>query len=135
MSDYAPEHRAGGDREEPIVGDAPPRERILFSNNAYDILKWVAQVLLPALALFYISVAPYWGLPRQEEVAGTVVALDLLLGTLLGLSSRQYANSDARYDGAVVISPNEDGNSDLNVSLNPQALAEKREITVRVNRV
>lgn len=121
--------------EDPVVGDAPPQARVLFSNRAYDILKWVAQVALPALALFYIAVAPFWGFPKQEEVAGTIVAFDLLLGTLLGLSTRQYNNSDAKYDGAVVISPNEDGNSDLNVSLNPQALATKQEVVVRVNRV
>lgn len=131
MTEYQPEHRA---EEEPIVGDAPPQARTLFSNEVYDRLKWVAQVALPALALFYIAIAPLWGLPKQEEVAGTIVALDLLLGALLGVSTKQYRNSDARFDGAVLITPNEDGNSDLNLSLDPHALASKREIAVKVRR-
>lgn len=71
----------------------------MLSNKTYDALKFVAQILLPALAVFYISVAPLWGLPKQEEVAGTIVALDLLLGALLRVSTSKYQNSEKAYDG------------------------------------
>lgn len=140
MSEYEPEHRAGDApkdfEEEPIVGDAPPEARTLFSNKVYDGLKWVSFVLLPALGAAYFALSQLLGLPFGVEVVGVLAILDTLLGTLLRKSTQQYENSDAKYDGAVVIAANaETGNSDLNVSLNPQALASKREITVRVNRV
>lgn len=121
--------------EEPVVGDAPPKDNVLLSNSVYDKLMPFAQIYLPALSVFYIAVAPLWGLPKQEEVAGTIMALTLFLGAILGVSNKQYRNSDARFDGSVVISPNEEGNSDLNVRLDPASLAEKDEIMVKVDRV
>lgn len=133
MDEYTPENHVD---DEPLVGDAPPEAKTLLSNKVYDSLKWVSFVLLPALGAAYFALSQLLGLPYGVEVVGVLAILDTLLGTVLRKSTQQYENSDAKYDGAVVISPNlESGNSDLNVSLNPQALAEKREIVVRVNRV
>lgn len=121
---------------EPIVGDAPPRAHILFSNRVYDILKWVALIVLPAVALFYISIAPLWGLPKQEEVAGTVVALDVLLGAVLGLSSRQYKNSDARFDGVIDVTETPEGLKKAALILknyeNPADIVNQKEVTFKV---
>lgn len=139
MSDeYTPEHRADT-QEEPLVGNAPPKDNVLLSNSVYDKLKPVAQIWLPALAVFYIAIAPLWGLPKQEEVAGTLMALDLLLGAVLGISHKQYQNSDARFDGGIVVSQageDEHGRlvSELDVSLNPESVATKNEIVVKVQR-
>lgn len=138
MTNHTSEHRAGdGD---PVIGDAPPQANTLLSNNVYDKLKQVAQIWLPALAVFYITVAPFWGLPKQEEVAGTIMALDLLLGAMLGVVSRMYANSDARFDGQIVVSPggiSDEGleTTDLNIRLDPSAVSNKNEIVVKVDRV
>lgn len=62
-----------------------------FSNKVYDRLKWVAQYLLPALATLYFALAKLWGLPYAEEVVGTISALDIFLGAMLGISSSNYA--------------------------------------------
>lgn len=135
MSDYTPEHRDEGS-EEPVIGDAPPKDNVLLSNSVYDKLMPVAQLWLPALAVFYITIAPLWGLPKQEEVAGTIMALNLLLGAVLGISNRQYQKSDGRFDGSInVESFEEEGYSNLNVQLDPAAITDKDEVTVRVNRV
>lgn len=134
MSDYVPDHRAG-DPEEPVIGDAPPQSNTLLSNNVYDRLKQVAAVVLPALAVFYITVAPFWGLPKQEEVAGTLMAIDLLLGAVLMVLNRVFMNSDARFDGAVTVLPgDEEDTSSLRVQLDPAAILNKDEVTVRVHR-
>lgn len=61
-----------------------------MSNKTYDILKWVAQYLLPALATLYFAVAQIWGLPYGEEVVGTITAIDTFLGVLLGISTANY---------------------------------------------
>jgi hypothetical protein len=56
----------------------------------YDVLKWIAQYLLPALGTLYFAVAGIWGLPYAEEVVGTIVAIDTFLGVVLGVSTAQY---------------------------------------------
>jgi hypothetical protein len=64
----------------------------------YDVLKWVAQILLPAVATLYFAIAQIWGLPYGEEIVGTITAIDAFLGALLGISTYQYnkgRNNDA----------------------------------------
>lgn len=59
-------------------------------NEVYDALKWIAQILLPALGTLYFALAGIWGWPYTEQVVGTITALDAFLGVLLGLSNVQY---------------------------------------------
>lgn len=61
-----------------------------LSNKIYDILKWIAQLLLPAIGTLYFAIANIWGLPYGEQVVGTITAVDAFLGVLLGISSAQY---------------------------------------------
>ncbi len=61
-----------------------------MSNKVYDILKWIAQILLPALATLYFAIAGIWGLPYGEQVVGTITAIDTFLGVILGISTIQY---------------------------------------------
>lgn len=61
-----------------------------MSNKLYDALKWVAQILLPALGTLYFGIAKIWGLPYSEEIVGTITAVDLFLGAILGISTIQY---------------------------------------------
>lgn len=61
-----------------------------MSDHTYDVIKWIAQILLPALGALYFALAGIWGLPYGEQVVGTLAALDACLGALLGLSSAQY---------------------------------------------
>lgn len=61
-----------------------------MSNKVYDILKWVAQIVLPAIATFYLAIAAIWGLPYGEQIAGTIMAIDTLLGAILGVSTKKY---------------------------------------------
>lgn len=62
-----------------------------MSNTVYDVLKWIALILLPAMATFYAAIAAVWGLPYTEQVVGTITAVDTLLGTLLKISGDKYA--------------------------------------------
>lgn len=63
-----------------------------MSNKTYDILKWIAQILLPAIGTLYFAVSGIWGFPLGEEVLGTITAIDTFLGVILGISSYQYKN-------------------------------------------
>jgi hypothetical protein len=66
-----------------------------MSNKAYDILKWIALVVLPALGTLYFALASIWGLPYGQEIVGTITAIDTFLGALLGISSVQYNRSQS----------------------------------------
>lgn len=65
-----------------------------ISNKTYDILKWVAQYLLPAAGTLYFALASIWGLPYGEQIVGTITAIDVFLGVVLGITSLQYKKKD-----------------------------------------
>ena len=66
-----------------------------LSNKWYDILKFVAQILLPALGTLYFALAQIWNFPYAEEVVGTITAIDAFLGAVLGISTMQYNKTKA----------------------------------------
>lgn len=61
-----------------------------MTNKVYDVLKWIAMYLLPALGTLYFAVAQIWGFPYGEQIVGTVAAIDTFLGVILGISTAQY---------------------------------------------
>ena len=76
-----------------------------MSNKVYDILKFVAQVLLPAAGTLYLGLSKIWGFPYGEEVVGTITAVDLFLGAVLGISSVKYYNDGKDTMGTVSVDP------------------------------
>ena len=65
-----------------------------MSNKIYDILKFIAQIVLPAIATFYVTIANIWNLPFGEQISGTIMAIDTLLGAMLMISSSNYKKGD-----------------------------------------
>lgn len=61
-----------------------------MSDKTYDVLKWIAQILLPALGTLYFALSKVWGLPYSTEIVGTITAVDAFLGAVLGISTAQY---------------------------------------------
>lgn len=61
-----------------------------LSNKTYDVLKWIAMYLLPALGTLYFALAGIWGLPYGEQIVGTITAIDTFLGVILGISTASY---------------------------------------------
>lgn len=68
----------------------------MMSNKVYDILKWIALVVLPALATFYFTLSLIWGLPYGKEIEGTIIAIDTFLGVILGISNAQYKKKEEK---------------------------------------
>ena len=66
-----------------------------MSNKVYDILKFIAQILLPALGTLYFALAKIWGFPYAAEIVGTISAVDAFLGALLGISTANYNKEQA----------------------------------------
>jgi hypothetical protein len=59
----------------------------------YDILKFIAQIFLPALGTLYFALAQTWNLPYGEEIIGTITAIDVFLGSILQISTNNYNKS------------------------------------------
>ena len=71
-----------------------------MSNKTYDILKWIAQLLLPALGTLCFALARIWNFPYGEQIVGTVTAIDTFLGVVLGVSTAAYKkNNGAQLPG------------------------------------
>lgn len=61
-----------------------------MTNKTYDTLKYIAQIVLPAIATLYFALAGIWNLPFGEQIVGTITAIDTFLGVVLGISTRNY---------------------------------------------
>ena len=61
-----------------------------LTDKSYDILKYIAQYVLPACGTLYFALAGIWNLPYGEQIVGTITAVDTFLGVLLGISTNTY---------------------------------------------
>lgn len=62
----------------------------MLSDKAYNILKWVTLIALPALGTLYFALANIWGFPLGEQVVGTINIICTFIGTLIGISTVNY---------------------------------------------
>jgi hypothetical protein len=112
------------------VADHEAAPKPIFNNRAYDAMKFIAQIALPALGTLYFAIAGIWGLPYGEQIVGTITAIDVFLGAVLMVSASNYRKSDARYDGTFIT----DGTFApvLDVQTAPQDMVNKKELTFKV---
>lgn len=121
---------------EPSPTPAPaPSKQPFMSNRLYDSLKFLAQIFLPALGALYYGVAHIWGLPKADEIVGTLVVVDTFLGGLLHISTKQYNDGDAKYAGVIDIENKPDGVKvySLNLNTDPSSLDKSKEVTFKVS--
>ena len=59
-------------------------------DKAYDVLKWLCILGLPALSSMYSTLAGIWGWPFAEQVPQTLSAVGLAIGTVIGVSAANY---------------------------------------------
>lgn len=103
----------------------------ILTNKLYDALVWVAQVFLPAAAVFYTSLGSIWGLPNVVAVVATITATDLFLGGLLKISKKRY---DKNFVGKGELNINLENDDPIKLSLDEDlnSLVGKREVTLKV---
>lgn len=102
-----------------------------MKNRTYDVLKYIVQIVLPALATLYFTLASIWGLPWAEQVVGTMAAIATFLGVILKISSNTYDDTQ----GDMIVTDAEDGRTIFSLSLNddPENLRYKDRVAFRVN--
>lgn len=62
----------------------------MLTNKTYNVLKYITQIVIPAVATLYFALASIWNLPYGEQIVGTLTAIDAFLGVLLGISTSKY---------------------------------------------
>lgn len=70
------------------------KEVITMSNKTYDVLKWVALVVLDAVGVFYNALSGIWNLPCGTEVLETCTAISVFVGAIVGISSENYKKTN-----------------------------------------
>ena len=61
-----------------------------MNDKVYNILKYIAMIVLPAIGTLYAALASIWAFPFGDQVVGTILAVDTFLGALLGISTASY---------------------------------------------
>lgn len=102
---------------------------MVFNDKVYSVLKWIALILLPALGTLYFALSGIWGFPYGEQVIGTITAIDVFLGTLLGISTHNYAG-----DGKLLINKDDPEKDVYSLELNTPIdnLGEKKSVTFKI---
>lgn len=74
-----------------------------MSTKTYNRLRYITQIVLPALATFLITVCGVWDIDYGERIGTTISAIVTLLSGILGASSAIYdkegGKKDANSDG------------------------------------
>ena len=114
-----------------------PASSTLVSSSVYDRMKSFLQLVGPAIITFYLFAGQALGWPNVETYAGIGTAFLTMLGVVVTWLSSNFRNSDARYDGMLNVTEDEDGvkHADLilNNYINPADVVNQSEVTFKVN--
>lgn len=121
MSDTTGDHEVASSSTNPWLSD-----------TMYTKLEYLARVVLPALATLYLALATLWSFPYGPQVVGTIVAVDTFLGVFIGFAQKAYNESDAAYNGSIVVTKSADGTA-LSSLILDQDPAELGKIVLKIN--
>jgi hypothetical protein len=107
----------------------------ILGDVAYKRLRFVAQMLLPALGTMWFTIGQLWHLPFVEETVGTILAIDTFLGFILGMSTKSFNASSDAYDGEIVTKPRPEGGLmySLELNIDPETIAMKHDLRFKVH--
>lgn len=75
----------------------------VLSSKAYAVLKWMTLVLLPASGTAYLAAAELMDWSNGPTVASAIVIFTTFLGTILGISAKNYNAQDVEFDGDMIV--------------------------------
>jgi len=67
----------------------------MLPNRAYDVLKWLALIVLPAIGVLVQTLGPVWGWTWADPAATTINAVALTIGVVIGASTLKAKASKA----------------------------------------
>lgn len=68
-----------------------------MSNRAFDIIRFIAELILPLSALIS-GLAETWGFSWGFEIAATLVLLDTFAGAFVGIARKIYNSNNIEED-------------------------------------
>ena len=69
-----------------------------MSNRAYEFLRMLQSMLLPALATLYAALAGIWSLPYAEAIVGTIAAVTTFLGCIVAYIRKKWSDEHENDD-------------------------------------
>lgn len=107
-----------------------------FSNGVYDKLKFVALIVLPAIATLYLGLGQLWNWENSAQIAGSITLISTALGTILQISTTKYNNSPASADGVLVATGYDEDtgipNLQMTITTPPEKLLAKNKVQLQV---
>lgn len=61
-----------------------------MSNKLFDIIRFLCEILIPAIGTLYFGLSKIWGLPYGHEIVGTCSCIAVFLGAIIGISRATY---------------------------------------------
>lgn len=61
-----------------------------MNNKVFDFIRFIGEIVLPALGALYFGIAKIWGLPFGQEVVGTIAVVTTFIGAVVGVSRKKY---------------------------------------------
>ena len=113
-----------------------PDNKPWISNRAYDALKNITQLWLPAFGTLYLTLSTQWGfLTKADAVAASCLALATFFGVVLRISNNSYIQKGIGQVGAIVVTqPTPDSLSySLELDGDPADLKDMDKVTFRVH--
>ena len=74
------------------------KDTFKLKDTTYDQLKYIVQIVLPAVATFIGVVGIALGITYTEVVVVIFTAVNVLLGTILGVSTKNYYENEMEDD-------------------------------------
>ena len=80
-----------------------------MSNQAFDVLRLIGELILPALATLYAALGAIWGWPYIEAIVGTIAAVTAFIGALVNGLRRVYNKKEENNEEDLPESEQSDG--------------------------
>lgn len=80
-----------------------------MSDRAFNFLRTLCEVIIPALATFYASVGAIWGWPYTDGVTKTLAAVALLIGAIVNGFRNAYNKKGEKHEEDLLESEQSDG--------------------------
>ena len=81
--------------EPKTAGTEPTVPDWLLPSRVYDVLKWLALIVLPAIGVLVQTLGPVWGWTWADQAATTINAVALTIGVVIGASTLKAKASKA----------------------------------------
>lgn len=78
-------------------------------SKVYNFIKYLVLIVLPSFTTLYVVLASVWNWDDITKVSASLTGVTAFLGSLVGISSKNFNNSDEKYYGAIEVEATEEG--------------------------